>query len=96
VEEQSAHSLLNMVELEAWNYARCLKQAKSTEVASSRISWLSAAIESAFANVEMAGRLREFHPDAANNLAYAWRNAAADLCVRRHEVVQNARAELIA
>jgi hypothetical protein len=94
VEERSAHSLLNMIELEAWNHARCLEQAKSTEVASSRISWLSAAIESAFANVEMGGRLREFHADAATNLANKWRDAAADLCVRRHEVVENRRAEL--
>jgi hypothetical protein len=84
-----------MVELEAANFARCLTQAKTTEVASSRISWLSAAIESAFANVEMAGRLREFHPDAATNLANKWRDAAADLVVRRHEVVENAKAELV-
>jgi hypothetical protein len=83
-----------MVELEAWNFGRCVEQAKGADCTSAYISWLSAGIESAFACVEMAGRLREVNPDAADNLADRWRDAVIDLAVRREEVVQNRKAEL--
>jgi hypothetical protein len=91
---RSVNGLLDMVELEAANFSRCVGQAKRANCASTIISWLSAAIESAFACVELAGRLRDYEPDAADQLASRWRDAAADLSVRRHEVVENARAEL--
>jgi hypothetical protein len=94
VDPNSAHGLFDMLELEAWNFGRCAEQAKSADCTSAYISWLSAGIESAFACVEMAGRLREVNPGAADNLANRWRDAVIDLAVRREEVVQDRKAEL--
>jgi hypothetical protein len=94
VEARSANGLFDALGLEAWNFGRCVEQAKSADATSTCISWLSAGIESAFAACELAGKLRAVNPDAADNLANRWRDAAIDLAVRRHEVVQSRKAEL--
>ena len=95
VDESSANAVLDLIELEAANHARCKAKALHATTASERISWLSAALESAHGAAEMAGRLREFHPDAADRIINRWRDEAANLAVRRHEVVENPKAELI-
>jgi hypothetical protein len=94
MEDREASGILDFVELEAANYARACSLAKQASSVSERISWLSAAVESAFGACELVGRLREFHPDAADNLCNRWRDAAADLSVRRAKLVEERRAEL--
>ena len=94
VDNLEANGILDLIELETANYRRCLKEAEGSEVASTRISWLSAALESVHAAAEMAGRLREHNPDAADRLVNRWRDEAARLAVQRHKVVENRRAEL--
>jgi hypothetical protein len=90
----SASGLLDALALEGWNFGRCVEQAEHSGCASSRYSWLSAAFESACACVEIAGRLRDVHPNAANRIAGTWRDIAAKAAVDRDRVIEARRAEL--
>jgi hypothetical protein len=62
MDANQANGLLDLLELEAANFARAIGQAGQADTASALISWQSAAIESAFGAVEIAGRLRSTIP----------------------------------
>jgi hypothetical protein len=94
VDISKARGLFDVAKLEAANFGAAVARAEEADTTSARVDWLSIAIDSAFACCEIYGRLRDIWPDRANEVANKWRNLAADLCVRRHEVVQNRRAEL--
>jgi hypothetical protein len=94
MDNAEANGVLDLIELEAANHSRCKTQAMQAVCASEAISCLSAALESAHGGCELAGRLRDHHPDAADNLVNRWRDEAARLTVLRHRVVETRRAEL--
>jgi hypothetical protein len=95
VELDSANGLLDALGLESWNFSRCVEQADRADCASTRISWLTGALESAYGCAEIAGRLRDVHPNMANRIANTWRDLAAEIAVDRNRVVENRRAELV-
>jgi hypothetical protein len=95
VELNSASGLLNMLALQAWAYDRAVKQAEQADTASTRISWLSVALECAYGVAEIAGRLRDVRPTMANRIANTWRDLAAGIAVDRAKVVQDRKAESV-
>jgi hypothetical protein len=90
----SANGLLDMLALQAWSYDLAVQQVEQADMASARISWLSAALECAYGCAEIAGRLRDVHPNAANRIANTWRDLAAGIAVAREKVVRDRRADL--
>jgi hypothetical protein len=94
VDINSAHGLFDVLKLEAAHFGQAVAVAEQADTTTEQISWLSIAIESAFACCELCGRLRDIDPDRANEIANKWRDLAADYAVRRDEVVQNRKAEL--
>jgi hypothetical protein len=94
MDTNSAHVLFDLLGLQAGEFGRAVDQANEAATTTERISWLSVAVEAAFGCIELAGRLRDINPAKADDLASQWRDSAIDLVVRRHEVVENRRAEL--
>jgi hypothetical protein len=95
VEVNSAHGLFDVLKLEAASFGQAVALAEQADTTAEQISWLSVAIEAAFGCCELCGRLRDVDPDRADEVANKWRDLVADYMVRRHQVVENRKAELV-
>lgn len=90
----SANALFRLLDLEAGPFGRAVERVDSAATTSEVLSWTNVAIESAFACVELSGRLRDADPERANANSTVWRDMVKDLTIACHEIAQTRRAEL--
>jgi hypothetical protein len=84
--------------MESEAFDQAVQADATAETVSDRVTQLSLAVDAAFNCVEICGQLRGadvWHADVVEAMARSWRQIAADFVIRRHELVENRRAELV-
>jgi hypothetical protein len=94
VDASQVHALFDLLGLEAEAFGRAVERADSATSVSGMLSWINVAIESAFACVELSGRLRDVDPERANANSNVWRDMVRDQIIAAHEIAEARREEL--